>query len=576
MKAKKFFLFLILLLINIGVVSAFSTLSLDKVNFLSNDPTLNHPAFQLLGVENGGSQYAVYSLSDLSSALPDDYKLVGDGTISSELTNYEIHYPVEIVNAVYGLQDLGTKWSLTEPDDWCFNDLNGFWIAKNSGSTTWHCFGLIIYGYYSNILEGQHKFTDIIKVRTSNGGYDEITLTDSDKSGSTKIGNNRKIIAQVQGAITNFADVPRPDLERDAYFTSSNNKWHLINKISSNEFDNYYSYNALVNWLTEECDSNNPVDDCPAGWEQRIEYAFREVDYNKPSVESYSLRDGELIITPTQIYKYPLFTLTIDADWVGIVKLVGKPEILSIDAPNKIIEGVANTLQAKIKNDADVKASFIFDWSCSGPVSVQTINVQPFSAGETRTITFNVYGQTSSGCEAGSCKLIVKDYENPDSQDSERIDLKVCEANQCDIEGSQRCLQNTIQECRNENGVLVWHNIKNCLYGCELDDGFGICKDESNSEVPVCGDEVCVELERQSDNKYYCPADCSSPTPVCGDGICDYRERPGGEYECLQPKGDCPAGTSNGTSSSIIIAGVLGGLMVAGTFVLRLKRSGYL
>ena len=80
------------LLMTISAALAFSTLSLSKVDFTSNDPSLNKAAWLLTVVEDGNSQYAVGTFDNEQIKGPDGRYAQEDLKIEIENTKNTCEY----------------------------------------------------------------------------------------------------------------------------------------------------------------------------------------------------------------------------------------------------------------------------------------------------------------------------------------------------------------------------------------------------------------------------------------------------------------------------------------------------
>ena len=555
MKSKLFVLGILMMLFSMTLASAFTTLSLDKISFDSNNDDLKGEAFVLFGVENGGLQSATFDIQDLESSLPSDYAMDGTGTITSSLTNYRLTYPLEVSGTFYKFQqvceadgDCTYFSTVFNPSsaEWCSglisSDAVSYVTVKDYGEANYKCLEIIPVGKYADIQSPTTRFTDTIKV-TANGKTETVALTETNTVDSTS-----NVIASIEGNLVTFQSEPEPENKVAGYFNPSTNKWNLITSMSATEQRYYLSSSTLFQDFSD-CWNYELLD-----WKQCMEQVNDAVDdklsatsYSNSKISGTTSSNGELVLTPTTgtYYKIPVFTLTIDADFVGIYKPVGEPNIIDINAESKYIEGNSIVFTSEVENKAEVDASFVYTWNCNGG-DIDTLTAVSFDAGETQTISHVFHAETSEGCSDVSCTLTVKDKEYPDSQDSMRVEFQVCEVNQCTELGEQRCLGSTVQECVEENGVQVWDSIRTCptSYTCRVDGGYGVC----------AGDDANVE-------------------PTCGDGICEAGEQQYGDFECIA---DCPLPTTTtGGTNAVVIVSVLGGVGLLGAIGLRLKKEGY-
>lgn len=555
---SKIILFGLIMMLCVGMVTAFTTLSLDGIEFDSNNPDLRGQAFVLYGAENGGLQSATFEIRDLEEALPQGYAISGSGTISSRLTNYRLTYPLQTYGTFYKMQqvcgaDCGTYCSsdgcefftllISNAENWCqgilSSDAVGGVVVKDRYQSNYRCLEIIPIGKYAELNEPKTRFTDTFTIQSS-GGTESIAITELDT-----VKQSSNMLIRYEGNLVTFESEPEPENEVAGYFDTFYNEWKLITDLSANERSEYLNPSYIQDTFAD-CKDGNVYG--VSGWNDCMDYTNNKISsllstkYYTNSQLTGSQYGGEFVLTPPQgtLYKIPTFTLTIDADFVGIYRPVGEPEILSLEA-NEFREGDSSYITAKVRNKAEVDASFSFAWDVSNNFNIQTLNDQQFNAGETRTLQFLVTGQTSEGCTDGTAKLTVKDREYPTSQDMDIVNLKVCDANQCSSIGEQRCLGLVVQECVYENGVKVWDSIRSCPsgYNCRVEDGYGVCSGGSEDD------------------------------PVCGDGICESGEQKDGQFECLS---DCPPPKPDNT---LLIVGIISGAILLTAIGLRLKKEGY-
>jgi len=563
MKFNKIMIMALMFIFFSSIVQGATYISASQVDWVSNDPLLNEKAFLITGVENGGSQSVVFSLdkSNLGSSAEDGgYDLTGTGTIKTKTENYEIEYPITVDNfGYYTLQKMcdgsdclfyGTKvYSYATASEWC-SEFSGvpetnIVVTKHYGDIGYRCWQYEKVGQHAKLGTGQHKFDMYVDV-TSPNGQDQIHLTDDMTTGSVDMGNNHHTYAKIVTAGVTFVSPPTPDTEYDAVYTQ--NQLYLTSKRTSSDFYNFYGYEGIRKVLGDCVSLQKSQDACQYEINRKVAEGMERAYYQgdgTSSITTSSIFDGRMTLSnlPT-MYKQPIFSLIIDAEWFGITRPVGNPEIISLTTEdNKLIEGERNYITAEIKNNGEYDASFDFSWDCNG-AEVTGSSFEQFNAGETKEIEFQVTGQTSNGCDNANCVLTVTDSENPQISDIKSVNFQFCEQNQCEQEGQTRCMGNTVETCYELNGVLVWGFSAECEDICIMESGYAVCQGQ---EI-VCGDGFCNKEERDKNSDLYCPYP---------------------EYT------DCPPLPTKPINRTVLIVGSLAGAGLLGAVGLRLKKEGY-
>lgn len=559
MKFEKIILIIFVLILATTSVFGATIISASQVDFVSNDALLNRRAFLITGVENGGSQSVVFTLNQNnlgSTAQEQGYELTGTGTVKTSVENYQINYPTIIDGQYYYsftllcngndcLHDaINGVYSLSSTSQYC-SEFSGIVeskiiVTKHVGELGWRCWKSEVVGTHAVLGTGQHTFNMNIDV-TSPKGSDRIILTHDMTNGQTDIGDNRFTYAKIVTAGVTFVSPPTPDTRYDAVYKG--NELYLTSKRSTSDFNNFYGYNGMYQVLSNCIAIQKSGTECQVELNNKVAEGLARATYlgdGTSSLVKDTTTTGRMVLSslPT-MYKQPIFSLIIDADWFGIVRPVGQPKIISLTADAKYTEGATNYIKATIKNEVDVDSSFDFSWNCNN-AQVTGTELSVFSGLQSKDFQFQITGQTETGCTAGSCTLTVRDSENSAKQDTKSVNFQFCEQNQCNYAGETRCLLNSVEKCTSSNGALIWQTVTNCPNGCVIDSGFATCK-QPDGYVPVCGDDVCYSSERTTGGEYYCPSDC---TPKPGTNV-------------------------------VLIVGIIAGVGILGAVGLRLKKEGY-
>lgn len=488
----------------VSAVSAFDTLSVSEIKFSSNDADVSGEAFLLNGVENGASDEALFSINDnkdrFDENLGNGKKIKQGGKISSELKEYKLSYPIINDNIpLFNAEIVGQKqyWgSFYDYDSWCSNlagNREWFW-KKPSGSFKVYCVAFNDVGKLGRISSSINTlFKDEVKVTLDDGSQETISISESQKTART---SNVFMRFNFMGGSTSQA----PDLGNDygVVYASSNNKWFTASKPKIDAYKAVIESSSDLEKIINQC-LNGGFWGGGLGGKGEIEACINDFnilsDIKETKIVQYDSEiiqsglNGNIVLSNTPIYQYPVFTLKIKADWIGIFQPVGKPVFASDVTNDCFVEGNSGKIEFSIKNDANVDASFDVGITCGSGFSAINEGFIPFKAGETKKLTYYITGETESKTE-GTCSVVVTDSSNPSVKVSKSGNVCTLDANQCSPLGAVRCNGNLIQECAEESGVQVWTNINECSVACEESAGVVECRDE-NIVVPKTTGGIC-------------------------------------------------------------------------------------
>lgn len=210
--------------------------------------------------------------------------------------------------------------------------------------------------------------------------------------------------------------------------------------------------------------------------------------------------------------QYPSFTLTLDADWLGIYRPEGKPKIISCED----IEGsprADGTIVVKVKNIAQGVGYFKGIISCPSEISIVNTYDEirdglPYN--QIGTLNFHFKYPAVNQKTTSQCSIQVYDINKPENRDYCYPKITTNPASTCP-ENWERCLGDALQVCRDNK----WITIKYCDAGCRQYTENGIQKAECITKLPpTCGNGIC-EPEKGETQKN-CPEDCGVPSE------CDY------------------------------------------------------
>lgn len=483
-----------------------ATISISDIEYSENGDSFSRE-FLVDSVSNQLNDYIAYRLDNFDDALPQDLRLSKSGQIIMDFdsASYSATYPISEQIELYTFEKKGTKaFYIGGADSWC-DDLvvNNRHITVPISYPNWECYGLYADGQLGTFGSATEQWVQDVIIQPDGGTPKTLTLTQSTKSGNIAGILNVEYIGSLNSLKIN---APDPANDYSAYKRSGADNPIVISHLdltpARNEYgtqvniiNNVLACGGSKNCVTEYMNEFNLV---TAGVPVRFD--------NNPDVRAV-VESGKLKLTG-EVYSYPKFLLRINADWLGLVVPQGEPVIKSLDG-GRFVEGQEAYFTSVVKNDADVDASFSYEWTCdSNDVDIDAQSLS-FNGLQTRTINHVVYGSANNQVTQTKCCLEVKS-RNGQNTDSECADIEFIPTDTGCTLGDYRCAGGIQpQKCVRSNDITIWDDSSvRCQTLCETDnDGFPVCKDQN--VVISCGDNYCASSERFGGDDY-CPADCES------------------------------------------------------------------
>ncbi|MEM5866317.1 MAG: hypothetical protein QXG39_00155 [Candidatus Aenigmatarchaeota archaeon] len=472
------------------VLSGGQAISLSKVDFVSNDATLNKKAWLLTIVQEGSAQYAYGSFS--ADQIVDSYDKVKAGggvSIQLSLDKQNCEYKISrTYSYLYRIQaekkecwvglTCGGKLGYNAPD-WqreCEQKAGYYAFYKEPWSWNYWCFWLTREGEVGIIGTKSTVFESTIKVTTPNGTFAGKINSKEAKSVWIKEGD---IYASWIGNLVTGDECPNPgDYHIGGVYTTS---WKIVNYDKVLQAQLYISSRSF-----ESCVNNYGVDSCLKQYDNILSSALAPVTFKSSGgavANTYGSEDnGLVVINLSRAVQYPAITLKISTSYlptISLVQLVGRPKIVNIIVPEKMYTGGDNFLTVEVKNIGDARGTFDVFVTCQAYVSQsgtsQQISLEP---GETGT----VYIPMSASSEkevATSCTVVAQDRSNPINKDSRTVTVKVSPIVICQP-GEKRCNGKYIEVCNQVGSGWVVEKV--CDYGCDYKDGIPYCKEAPKEE----------------------------------------------------------------------------------------------
>jgi hypothetical protein len=275
------------------------------------------------------------------------------------------------------------------------------------------------------------------------------------------------------------------------------------------------TYNKIYTDLNKHCGvldyANNYAGDCRvAGWtldtqlnniinsynSQVNSYWIDRFDYYKNTgvdhnfIDIAILNSSGLTVFTKQPTSYPVFTIDLDAQRVGIIKLSGKPSIINTNNCEFNSNNIGKT-SITVKNIGESQGCFNIGFENCNLISGYTAGSNSlgcFGVGETKDIELNVAGSTTStNGETGSCLVTVYDVNTPSIKDTYDLSCKVnYNPGSLCADASTKCSPDYTQVMRCQGEPRSYQLLTRCTgtNKCQYDsNGNAVCLVPSNNQA---------------------------------------------------------------------------------------------
>ncbi len=523
------FLALILLL---SSVSAFSTLSLDKIDF-SEDGTDFNQEWLLLIAEDGRENFAVGSLSktfDNEQLTDGTVRAENDLRITSKVTDAKCKYDIQRTSKILYRVDVSTDWfSILDISKWaiCFSNScrsnvllniksrecpNGIDFFKLPYMNAWACITRSQAGIKGNIENKRFSFKDTITAEVNGDTATAVISNDPEVASSTDRAGDR-IVAKFHLSGMAFEDCPVP--ANKGVSALHTNTWQIVdNFLLENALNNY---DDLITCINDAKTNDPPFEfqdfllpsrakdaikrECTNPHNLKVDNSLQEKGFSTAgSTSAIALgteSDGRIDIPQVKMLAVPVISLKVNADWLGIVQPETNPRIVDISSPECFGEGnkgnIKGNIYVKVKNYGN-DGAVEFQINCESGFSLSgQIDRLKLDAGETATRRIDILASVGSGTTRGKCTVKVQDSNEPSIFDT--ADVSVCAEgiNPCGQGvsfGTTRCARSdTVVEVCREDG---WATLDECkIDKCEIINGVAQC----TGEEPGCEtDSFCINF----------------------------------------------------------------------------------
>ncbi len=504
-----------------------STLGLQQVQyFSSSDSCFNSGStplwvYTLRGGGLGQSASGTYTPDEVGEVYSGNTEPAKTFSVDTSYRQY-CDYPIVVnpsATPIYTLEDPFTWTSVAIGDAVakCVNDAatksqctggSGYFVGKISGALKCYCARYNTQtGAVGSVLNFASPSVRTDMTITAKSGTETFTKTlSSNNDIQTVVSPNVCAIWQGNLVTGQTCGLPSSDTIPVYLGTSSGGNWVLVSK------DKYDTYKTAWDTLKLNLNSGSLNEDAIRAkiteFKATSNAATNRISFgtiNNPTTKVGATISKEL----TTLIQYPVLTMYIKANWLGVTTPVPIPSITQNPTSECFASGTNGQVTLSVKNVGERGDINVYG-TCDNQFTI-TRDTQSYEPQEEKIINLVVTGSSNATSTNGSCTIFAKTTSKSVSKT-----VKVC------VTGYPTCTQ-TEPWC--EGGNVLYcptqfspDTIKeDCLSKgetCDYDkDGIAYCK----SEGPVCGNTLCEEGE----NKLNCREDCGG---TCGNGKCEIGE----------------------------------------------------
>lgn len=508
-------------MVSLAFADGFFVLSAGQVDYRSNDPQLGGKWWSITVSQNGAGNYIVGTftsdqLTDSTDAVKAQYPLTLTASISNEKVTWDIQKQSGqyVADLEVERQDCGFPYLC----DWdnrgknCANKhasdsnyLKYLWV-KRTGLTAYCVWWTNARPHGEISPYSQNSFTS-----TLSGTVSGQTVTGTvSNTGTTSVWLGDKIQATWTGSLVSGFNVYFPS---DKVFTWIPGSGWLVT--GRTEWSNYYTQyqSSFENCMAAE--GAKTYEQCISDYETAKNGALTTKtitiqDASSPTI-SGTVDLGKFAVSLSKPVTFPVLNLKINALWIGVVQLVGKPQINGFGSQSEFRTGDTLNEQVIVQNIGAYTGTFDVYATCTSPLSSADRERVTLTAGQQGSVYIAITGSTTRDTTA-SCIFTAVDVNQPSNiaTKSKTYTIKtiiVCTA------GATNCNGNQVQQCEADGSRFT--TIRNCDYGCEVVGTTAQCI------VP----STCIKAS-DCDDKNSCTTD-TCETNLIGQKSCKNEKIPG-------------------------------------------------
>lgn len=239
-------------------------------------------------------------------------------------------------------------------------------------------------------------------------------------------------------------------------------------------------------------------------------------------VKDFDWNGNKLVVNLATFTTWQIFTIDLDASWVGIHKNTGIPEVKCPAGRQDVISGKQVTSNFQVKDTAGTNPSFGLSLDCSSGLG----SLQQSRINNVGTSFQNVKGYVTLSTTEDvdfSCEFKAYDLNDPNSEDSCVANYKGKSFTGCVANTEKICSSDAKQigTCNAQGTDFIW--VK-CEFGCEPFGGSYRC---SSIQKEICDNGIDDDGDGLIDIK---DPDCNKDCKSCNDWLMNIFR--GKEKEC--------------------------------------------
>lgn len=410
----------------------FTPLSLSQVSYVSNDTTLNGPAWLGTVSANNGGQSFVGSWTSTSPEFsgvnlkPDPFSL----TISqmNEYCSYPMLKTGQLVKTAWyketsGYNPIGCIGGCFDPNNWCMTQNGGTYGGGSSDPVSSHytywCVGFNQVGQVGSFSNIAYNWNANILL-TSQSGSVQGTIGGLGSQNSVALNDQTGkpvVWAKWAGNLINGQSCTdkAPITNILPVYNYNSQSWNIPDTSALSNYNTALaSVQSCVNTATttqgrQNCltNTNAYANSLVSNWNTQNYWMYATVGNASTSTPYASLNLG--------LIQYPVIAFAIKAAWVGIYAPCATPAITQYNGSLTFIANHPITGTATVHDTTGVDSTYGATVTCPAGVSVTAIPNFQVSAGGSTQISYTV---SASQAISGQCTLKVYNQNCPNNYDS--------------------------------------------------------------------------------------------------------------------------------------------------------------
>lgn len=452
----------------------FSTLSLSRADFVSNDPDVGGEAWVLLIALSGSGESAQGSFNaEQIQDASDNVKATQNFEMKSRIIENKIEYTIQ--NDFDQFYTLNYQYNrvinVAATENNCKNT-PGFFIFKSvpvfdpfpKGDTV--CILKQSAGI-KGIIRDDFKRIFTAEISTVKGGIETKTNINTIDAISARLGDFGFV--RWEGFLA--TDVNEPTPSGQDVCALYNNGWKTIDCSDFQSWKSKATPESVLSCLSASGSINNVAANCV----QNVNNAASLVQQGKAftaiggsgqtfsGIASGTESSGKVTIDLPRLYTIPLLTMKLKTSYIGKIQInipVGKPDIISVSS-QKFQTGSNGFISVTVKNIGTAMGAFDVSATCNPPFSSNDrirINLDPQ---ETDIILLTLTASVTQPI-TGTCTVKASDVNNPNNFDTAQVgveatNIQICNPGTKKAEGRfiLQCNQfgsgfDIIKECRED------------------------------------------------------------------------------------------------------------------------------